>query len=183
VARAPVRGALAVLTTMALTVALPAVVDATQMPRGFGWQGRYTLPLAIGVPLLAAFGAGRRGDRWRWPPGRLVAAVGTLVVLAQVACFAQTMRRYTVGRDGRLSFWVDPAWTPHHLPPLLVVAAFAVAVTAWCAVTFGLVADAPPRAEDGRTPGADGVDVRAPGASTGSGAPAEPAGAVPVQVP
>ena len=66
----PVRAALVVLLGIG-TVAIPVVLElASANTVGFYWQGRYTLPLAVGVPLVAAI-AGLYGTHLR--PGGLPA--------------------------------------------------------------------------------------------------------------
>jgi hypothetical protein len=105
------RRARVVLVMLAVTlVVLPVVVQFSQATRvGLVWQGRYLLPLAAGVPVIAASAAG--------PSPRLVRSfrlVAPPVVLALgVALFGslfQTVRRYTVGVKG--SFNLDGGWQP-----------------------------------------------------------------------
>jgi hypothetical protein len=49
--------------TVILVIAVPIVVEATYVHTiGFQWQGRYTLPLAVGVPILAGLGIGLARD-------------------------------------------------------------------------------------------------------------------------
>jgi hypothetical protein len=139
IARARGRALVVLGGTLVLTVVLPAVVDAQQMPRGFGWQGRYTLPLAVGIPLVAAFEAGRRDRPALFEHRRLFAVAAAGVVVAQVACFGQALRRNSVGRDGPLLFWTEAAWTAHHVPGLLLVTAYLAVVAAFAAVTVVLV--------------------------------------------
>jgi hypothetical protein len=95
---------------------------------GYGWQGRYTLPLAVGIPIVATSGLGigrLRADGLR----RLLRAVVAALVVAQVLAFAQTLRRYAVGSDGTLLFFKDPKWNPP-VPGGLVLLAF-TALTAF----------------------------------------------------
>ena len=63
---------IAMLAAMAITVVIPIVLEAWQY-RGYGlyWQGRYTLPIAVGVPLLAVVAAAVR-DRPARSPARVV---------------------------------------------------------------------------------------------------------------
>jgi hypothetical protein len=72
----------------------------------------------------------------------IVLAVGA--GLAQLASFAQGLRRNTVGYDGALSFLWNPVWDPP-VPPLLLATAFVVVVAAYTAWLVGpaMGADAP----------------------------------------
>ena len=95
------RRARAWLVVLGLVVlALPVLADVRSAPTiGFVWQGRYTLPIAVGLPLLA----GVLLDRRRPVPAHLgggaalaLAAVGVGHVVALVA----VLRRFRVGVDG-----------------------------------------------------------------------------------
>jgi hypothetical protein len=134
-ARARSRAVLVVAAVTVLTVLIPAVADAVGAAKGFEWQGRYTLPLAVGIPLVAAFEAGRPRRRPR-PVGRGIVAVAVAVItVAQVVTFGLALRRYAVGADSPVSaLWQSPAWAPHHIHPLVLVAGYAAAVLAFCAV-------------------------------------------------
>ncbi|MCW2709570.1 MAG: putative rane protein [Frankiales bacterium] len=122
------RARVAVLLALALAVLVPALVEASSFPRiGYWWQGRYSLPLAVGVPLLAL--AGRR------PPRRLLQAFVALlaagVAVGEEAAFANTLARYTVGTGHGLGLGAVH-WQPP-LPPLVLVVGFGLAVLAWAA--------------------------------------------------
>ena len=123
----------AVRTRSALLVVL--VVGAVLVPValevlsanavGFYWQGRYTLPLAVSVPLLAAVAA--RDPR---PvPRPLLAAVLAAAAGCHVLAFVTALGRYTVGTGGGWGL-VDVAWSPP-LPPLVLAVAAGLAALAW----------------------------------------------------
>lgn len=110
-----------------LTIAIPVVAEVAQArTAGFFWQGRYTLPLAVGIPIVAAVAIGESSARRMLDASRLVPVMGGALVLAHVLAFGQTLRRYTVGYDGRVQFWIDPSWSPP-IPPSVLLVAFAVA--------------------------------------------------------
>jgi hypothetical protein len=113
---------------VALVVAVPVLLEAWQVRDiGFQWQGRYTLPLAAGVPLVAAFGATRSRVR-DLDTGRLVGVVVVGVAFAQWLAFAQALRRYSVGANGPILFFtVRPRWDPA-LPAFLLLVVFAAAL-------------------------------------------------------
>jgi hypothetical protein len=111
---------------IALCVLVPAVGEALAYPRlGPWWQGRYTLPLAVGVPLLAVAGA-RLSRRTSLPLGAGVAAA---VALGQVLAFVHTLARYTVGAGHGLGLGTV-RWHPP-LPPLLLIALFCLLAIGW----------------------------------------------------
>lgn len=132
------QGAALVLLVVAV-VAAPALIVFDQVHRlGIDWQGRYTLPLAVGVPLLAAAlldGALDRPATAAW--GRLAArvrgrlATTMLVVLgvAEMAGFTENLRRFTVGVAGPLDLLVGRWQPPLGTAAVLVLAALAIAAT------------------------------------------------------
>ena len=112
-----------------LSAALPIALIVYQS--GYApWLGRYTMPFAVGVPVIAglALRGPLLGGRRR---ASVLLAVAGLAV-GQVLAFGQSLRRWTVLADGPIQFWKNPAWTPP-LSPLLLMVAFTVAVVAWCA--------------------------------------------------
>jgi hypothetical protein len=130
------RYAVAMLGAIAVTVVVPIVLEAWQYNEyGFYWQGRYTLPFALGVPLLAVFSlqsdAGRRVFR-----GALVPAIGGMVVVAQVLAFYQALRRWSVGANGPVLYWLDPRWTSP-VPQWLLIIAFSLAIVAFVVWLLG----------------------------------------------
>src|SRR5262245_4367210 len=124
-----------VLAVMAGTVLIPIIIEATPYrAAGTFWQGRYALPLAVGVPVLAAYAlaATERGRDLVTP--RFLLTVGIATGVAQFLAFAQHLRRYTVGYDGELQFWKRAEWLPPILPTLILTVGYAAAVavfTAW----------------------------------------------------
>lgn len=77
---------------------------------GIVWQGHYTLPAAVGIPILASVIV---GTTRRAPPGRHWFEVA-IVVGAAVASFLgcdEALRRYAVGVNGPILFF-HPRWQP-----------------------------------------------------------------------
>lgn len=109
-----VRGALLLLAVVA--VALPVAAETGRAAElGLGWQGRYTLPVLAGIPVLAAIAA-TTGPR-RPSPGAAIGVLGggALLALAHLVGFAAALRRYTVGLDDVRPFWAFLAvdgWAP-----------------------------------------------------------------------
>jgi Predicted membrane protein (DUF2142) len=120
------------------TIVVPVILESIGVPDvgSLFWQGRYTLPLALGIPVLSAMAIAstRRGRQLTLTP-RLVLAVGVAVSTAQVLAFAQNLRRYTVGYDGPIPYWRNPRWSPP-LSPLLLTLAYAIAIAAFVSWTF-----------------------------------------------
>lgn len=98
---------LAIVGTAVAPVALqlPTIADS-----GLVWQGRYALPLAVGVPMLAALvlrvDATESGEAHR----RTARAVVPVLLVAHVAAFFWGSRRYAEGLDGQL-VTAHPDWS------------------------------------------------------------------------
>jgi hypothetical protein len=130
------RYAVAMLTAIAITILTPILLEAWQYREyGLYWQGRYTLPIAVGVPLLGVFALQTDTARRALLQGWFVPAVGGMLVLAQVLAFNQALRRWSVGANGPVLYWLHPRWTPP-LPPLLLLLFFIIAYVAFVAWSF-----------------------------------------------
>jgi hypothetical protein len=127
---------LAMLATAALTWFLPIILEARSAGAGgYFWQGRYTMPLAVGVVILAAFGISRHP--WsRAVVTRIAWVVGIALGASQVLAFIQSLHRYTVGTRHKFDFFASTPWEPP-LPSLLLTVVFAVAVAAWYLLLLG----------------------------------------------
>jgi hypothetical protein len=129
---APRRWALGVAAGVALVLVVPALLEIKDAPvTGYYWQGRYTLPLAVLVPVLGAVAVGR-GASGRLP-GRVALAVGVAVVAGQVAAFYTALRRNSVGIEG--SLLLRGGWSPP-LPPWVLVVGCAAAWVALVVVAL-----------------------------------------------
>ncbi len=128
------REALALIGMLVAIVVVPVAAQSSQAEKlGMVWQGRYLLPFAVGLPLMAALiGASRspeRGFPWRRLTGFAVAGLA----LADAAAFFWTLRRFAVGTAGP---WVP--FSAHWAPPggwvlwtgVYTAAAFAPVLTA-----------------------------------------------------
>src|SRR3954453_4872969 len=114
-----------------VTVLVPALVEAHMATRiGMVWQGRYTLPLAVGLPLLAGQLLDSRPSRLLPPRWSLPLAAG-LAGIAQLAAFVWALRRYEHGVPGSLNPFTG-AWQPPG-GPTLSIALFAGGIAALCA--------------------------------------------------
>ena len=88
-----------------IALQLPTIVDT-----GLIWQGRYALPVAVGVPMLAALvlrvDATEPGEAHR----RTARATVPVLLVAQVAAFWWGSRRYAEGLDGQV-ITAHPDWS------------------------------------------------------------------------
>jgi Predicted membrane protein (DUF2142) len=88
------QAALFVLFVVGALMVIPFVASyAKWRTNGLIWQGRYELPLAAGIPILAAALLTRRRSCPTW----VLTAVALVATLGQAAAFYQLLRRYTVG--------------------------------------------------------------------------------------
>ncbi len=110
---AALRAKIALLGIAVLCVGVPLVLVTRQVHQlGIVWQGRDSMPLTVGVPILGAAlwprsRAHRRGQRY------LAMALVALVTLLSWGSFYLNLRRYAVGRAGsRLFFLHAGGWSP-----------------------------------------------------------------------
>lgn len=130
------RGFAALAALVAVWLALPLVINGfTNSRAGITYQGRYSLPIFVGLMFLPLW-----NDRstLRWPrvsQRGLVATVLALVVIAEVGAFWQMLRRFAVGANGKVMLTGNLPWSPRVAPMLLIVinlaAMLAVSWSAW----------------------------------------------------
>lgn len=134
--------AVAPVVVMGVGLVAQSVGEYRSVPiMGYFWQGRYTLPLLVGVPLLAGAGLGIV-ERVPRPSPSSVRAAALLVGAASFVAYAQFLRRYSVGAMGPLDFFLDPTWAPPIPIPVLLVM-FAALTATWL-VMLGTLATAEP---------------------------------------
>jgi hypothetical protein len=129
------RWRLAALVAGAL--AIPVLFEVSSANAfGFSFQGRYILPLAVAVPMLAAFIVGRSGQLTTIAQARVIRALTLLLLPVQLLSLGYVMDRWQsgVGRGHTL----DPlrgSWHPvtGSLLPLVLMAAglIGLGVLAW----------------------------------------------------
>ena len=136
-----VRAALVLLGVVA--VLLPVAAEAGRAAEiGLGWQGRYTLPVLVGLPVLAAVGAAAGRARASRPTVMAVLGGGALLALAHLVGFAAALRRYTVGIGDPRPFWAFLAvdgWAPPGGHRLLLVLTGIVLAAAGAALAVATV--------------------------------------------
>lgn len=131
------RASIALLLVGAATALLPIVSEYREVPIiGPFWQGRYTLPLAVGVPIVGAYLIGASSIGARLARSRLALVVGIALGVGQFLGFAQTLRRFTVGINGPFQYWANAPWAPP-FGALPVTLAFIVALVVWLVWMLG----------------------------------------------
>lgn len=135
------RWALVLLGVLGAGIVVPVVVEASQRPElGAVWQGRYSLPVLAGVPLVA----GWLVDRARpvgLPDGRFLVGLIVLGTGAHALAFWFALRRWAVGAGGGDWFlgadtWLGGALVPVALGGLLAVAGVGLGA-AWGSWSLG----------------------------------------------
>jgi len=124
----------ALIVVIAATVVVPLTLESAAYGDAGGpaWQGRYTLPLAVGIPIVAAMAIASSERGRQLAERRLFIGSGVALVVAHILAFAQNLRRYTVGYDGEIQFWKHPLWSPP-VSPFIVTIAYALLATAFVA--------------------------------------------------
>lgn len=156
-----VRTALALAAALLVVLVVPIMLEVPTAPRlGIYWQGRYILPVAVGIPVLAALAL-----EHRWP---LVLRPRMLVVwyaaasVAHGAAVYQSMRRWQLGSNGGYNLFAGD-WQP----PVGTVAVILLTLAAGALATLAPLLPALSSLRRRRT----GGRVRVPAAV--AGAPAE----------
>ncbi len=115
-----------------VVIMVPIAVSMVQPAPLFAvWPGRIGLPLTVGAAIVAGVIAdSSKPQRIQFPIAPLpILAAG--VGLAQFFAFATTARRYAVGINGALLYFLDPTWTG----PLRSTAVLALGTGAILALT------------------------------------------------
>ena len=131
----------------AITILAPIALEAVRAKdHGFAWQGRYGLPVAAGIPIVAALALAT--GREVAPRIRRTLTLGIVVATAgaQVLAHAAAMRRYVVGRGGSWWYLSGDGWHPP-LPAALLLVVTAAGAAALAVLTYRVVAT--PLAADG----------------------------------
>jgi hypothetical protein len=124
------RFALALVAVGAVSVGV--VSETLKAPSlGYIWQGRYTLPLAIGIPVLAGWVVAERGRLGARGMTGVATGVAIGAGIGQVVGHAVWMRRNIVGVDHPiLSYLRGNGWVPP-LPAWFLGASVTLASFAW----------------------------------------------------
>ena len=123
--------AVILLGMVTVSYALPFLLEAPSVRTAdYFWQGRYSLPFIVGIPIVAAYALTETTNR-RFQVSRFGFVVcGVILWSIEVVAFWQALRRYSVGSGGSLLFFSNAPWTPP-LPALLLIIVNAVAMGWW----------------------------------------------------
>ncbi len=130
------RQLLALVALVVVWLALPLLINGfTNSRAGLTYEGRYSLPIFVGLVFLPMWG-GQSASRWpRLPQQWLIRAVLALVVIAEVGAFWQMLRRFTVGAHGKILLTGDLPWSPSVSPMVLITMnAVAMIALSWSAL-------------------------------------------------
>jgi hypothetical protein len=106
-----IRATLVLAGLIALSFILPVGLELVNAKTvDLTWQGRYTLPLVVGVPLLAASSIGI-GASDRRPLQMFARTIVFVLAFAGVLGYLQALRRYAVGTSGPVDF-LHGSWHP-----------------------------------------------------------------------
>ncbi len=108
------RDRLATLGVIAVAVGLPVVLHAWQARYvGYIWTARYSLPLTVGVVVVAGFVLrDALAGLPRWISDRLTVTIVWLLGAGQLIAFAYNLRRYVVGSQGSWRAMFHGEWAP-----------------------------------------------------------------------
>jgi hypothetical protein len=103
---------------LAMAVVVPVFVEASQRPElGAVWQGRYTLPLLGGVPIVAGWLLDRHPELLP-AAGRILGSLVVVATLAHATGYWFALRRYAVGAPGDVWFFRGDTWLTWKLVPV-----------------------------------------------------------------
>jgi Predicted membrane protein (DUF2142) len=123
------RQCVALIGLIGAVTVVPVVIESARAEDvGFIWQGRYTMPLAVGVPILAGLMVATGERRYfALDRTRLILVATVALFIAHFVAYVQHLRRNMVGYDGPIQFWQNPNWSPL-LPAWLLTAGYAMAL-------------------------------------------------------
>jgi hypothetical protein len=131
------RGMAALLGVVTIVVFVPVVISYQEVHRfGLAWQGRYTLPIAVGIPILAAalIDGAKAIARFRV---RMSVIFCICIGVGDFAAFFTALRRYASGLPGP----IDPAqgtWEPPLGNNLMAIWSLVVTALLVGAVAFAI---------------------------------------------
>lgn len=149
----PRRSRFGILVAVAAALSVPVILESYRaQDHGFAWQGRYGLPLAVGVPVTAALALTTGRDLAARHLRILTLAVVTATGFGQVLAHVAATRRYMVGSSGPWWYLDGDGWQPPLAAPVLVLAVIAAAgALAWLTVRVVIGPEPPTHDRAART--------------------------------
>ena len=136
------RGAIALLGLVAIVMFVPVVIAYHEVHQfGLVWQGRYILPMAVGIPILSAALIDAAGAIARFR-ARISVILCICVGIGDFAAFVTLQRRYASGLPGPL----DPAhgtWAPPLGNNLMTIWSLVTTAVLVSAVAFAVTRSQP----------------------------------------
>jgi hypothetical protein len=171
------RQRLVLVATGVALFAIPIAIEAAGAEQfGYFWQGRYSLPLVVGIPLLASWTVAAAERFPRRVAVGLAVVIGAGLAVEQFIAHGTALSRYV--RGGPTSFLAyrhGGPWDPR-LPVLVLFGVAAVGFGAYGAWVALVGSSEPPGYESASAPasveGAGSTTARAPASAS---APATPA--------
>jgi hypothetical protein len=108
------RIALVILGVLLACVAVPVLAEVRGADEHgiIFWRARYTLPLAVGIPILAGLALASETDIAGRVLRRLATLLASIFLVASWIAFARDGQRLTVGALGPLLPWSGHGWSP-----------------------------------------------------------------------
>lgn len=126
-----VRARLALVAVIVASFAIPIVIEVRGYDEyGLIWQGRYILPIAVGIPLLSGVLLDRSPAPLRTLLERPRRTLILVLWVAHCAAFWFLLRRYSMGADASVVIPLHPEWSPR-LHPWVLAAIVAAASGEW----------------------------------------------------
>jgi hypothetical protein len=132
------RQRLALVACIVVTLLSPLLQLPSVRTAGFIWQGRYSLPVGVGIPILAVYALFNAHDEVLAVARRLAGVLVVAVGVALLAAFVWAGRRNAVGNAGPQFFIGQEDWQPP-IPFVILLLAQAVSIGALVALFFRTV--------------------------------------------
>lgn len=125
------RAQLALVAVVAATLLIPIVIEVRGYDQyGLIWQGRYILPVAVGIPLLSGVLLDRAAAPMRAFLERPRRSLIVMLWVAHCVAFWFLLRRYSMGADASVVIPLHPEWSPR-LHPWVLAAIVGAASGEW----------------------------------------------------
>lgn len=128
----------AIVLAIVLMVIVPVAFGAIRYPY---FQGRYLLPMWVGLMMIAGSAIERRSEGWLQSTSLQTWIIG-LWVTVHVWSLITNLKRFSTGRSGSWNIFSNDAWSPPVLGNEVVIGGFAVAGISMLLAARAVVSDA-----------------------------------------